>query len=715
MNRSLVVMILTLLATCAVAVPAVAQNPVDPIKQIPAGLTYEIDSREKGVRVPLVRNEHVEVDNLKATVLDVARGLARNPALLQEFKPEIVEGALVIAVPHAPLPQATYDVGIEIRLKVAVKGLKEMQTLNLRITQPPAQLRNPDTLVIERSIGPWSSMKTPNLPLKESSWRSGLSSVEIRQLDKLPGVGKDGSPALTFKTVEEIAPGGMVWVPYSLEAPDGLPLGIVKGSLEVNAVQLASPLPVAFEIHTRRTVWWIFLFAPFGLLCGLLLRTVLPGLVTLDQVRLQAIDVLSRVDREENLRKDPDFQTNAARIRADLAAATTNRAIKADALTKVLSSAVDALNQELAALEVRLADARRKAEQLSKVVETPWLMPKEMSDILAAGAASLASARQTLLQNDAKDAVEQLDSAQETLTKNLASPIRDWPGDISRLLRVLDDPDVPVPANMAQGLEVSLQNVSGLLSGVTDPGPAPDLATLEQALGAIHKARSGVQQLLLGLKDWPTDTLADVEEVLRPAPMKDMSRVKALDMTARELLKTLDELSMAPEAGDPEPAALKLRTGLQKLADAWRDALFAQIAPDQKEAIAVPLAARNYRAAAREVVRRLQTAAAAAKAVQQGGARQDLEIRTPEATQDLAAWEGISGMRFGVPDWAPARPPLDLSPAKIEAGRLLVTQELLRVIALRTTLVWVGVIGLSFLLFRDKVGTVQDFAASVIA
>jgi hypothetical protein len=710
MRRSLLVVILVLLSSLATLGPAATDTPAVDLLQTPAtGVTYEIDSREKGVRVLLAHPEQIAVDNLQVTVLDVARGLVHNQALLQEFQPTMVDGALAIAVPHAPLPQATYDVRLEIRLKPEVKGFKKVQVLDLRISQPAAQVRTPEPLIIEQSIGPGSSMKTPGLPIKETSGRSGLSRVKILQLDKLPGAGGEGSPALTFQPVEGIDPGGMVWALYSLVKSGDLPPGTVKGSLEINASQLAAPVLVPFEIHTRRTIWWIFLFAPFGLLFGLLLRTVLPGLVSLDQTRLQAIDLLSRIDREVSLRQDPDFRANAEMIRGVLQTATKDRKIKADDLTKAVTHAVDGLNQELAALEVRLAEARKKAEQLSQIVERPWFVPGEMTEILTRGAAGLTAARQILLQNNAKDATTELNSAQEMLEENLASPIRQWPGDISRLLRILSDPDLPLPVMMAPWLTASLQTVSGLLSGVNDPGPAPDLPTLEQSLGAVHKARSGVQQLLLGIKDWPTDTLVEVEEVLSPALLKDTGAVKALGSTATEFLQTLDDLAKVPESGNSDRS---LASGLLKLANAWRAALVAQVAPEQQAAILEKLAAHDYRSAARQAVQDLQTVAAVRQADQEGAeeAPRNLLQRMPALDRETAYGRGVAGLQMGLPGLSAARPGLDLSPARIEAGRLLVAQELKRVTALRTTLVWVGVIGLSFLLFRDKIGTVQDFA-----
>jgi hypothetical protein len=75
--------------------------------------------------------------------------------------------------------------------------------------------------------------------------------------------------------------------------------------------------------------------------------------------------------------------------------------------------------------------------------------------------------------------------------------------------------------------------------------------------------------------------------------------------------------------------------------------------------------------------------------------------------EKASSWAGIQLER---PAWAGSGEPLNLSPGFIEAARARIEQELLRVTVLRTGLVWVGLLGLGYLLYHDRPGTLQDFA-----
>jgi len=95
---------------------------------------------------------------------------------------------------------------------------------------------------------------------------------------------------------------------FSLEGD--LPVGTANGSVVVDSPQLETPVTMNFEVHTRRSLAWLFMVAAFGLAIGALTRTWLKSRIALQDAKARAAELLTTIDRELSQRPDRDFRLN---------------------------------------------------------------------------------------------------------------------------------------------------------------------------------------------------------------------------------------------------------------------------------------------------------------------------------------------------------------------------------------------------------------------
>jgi len=670
---------------------------VKPIDSLLAGAAYEIGPGDDGVRAPLVFHEGLASADLdpSVTVLDAALGTRRSEVIAKSFHAALdPEGALVVKVNGGPLRQGTYDLKLQVRMKAGKAGFQPAQTLDLRITQPAAQLRNPDTLVIEQAVGIFDTLKkTAPLLLTETSGRSPLKEVKVQQIDNPPGVsGKDVNgreiPVLTFDPVAAIPEGGTSSVTYRFQPAGDPVLGTVQGHAQVSSSQLVAPVPLTFEIRTRRTASWILVLAGLGLFCGLLLRTMLPQLVNLDQARIQAIDTLASIDRELARRKDGTFRANVQALCERLAAKVNQTPrVSAEELTKEITSATDALNKEIADLTVRLAATGQETERLGRLVETPWFLSEDLETARAQARKDLGDARSALLESDDLAAEQALLAARKGLAA-LPERIRDWSLSLEDLLDTLESPALPVSATMQAGLKESVTRLRSLVNDIPDPGVTPVFETLSQALEAVHKVRVSARQLLLKIKPGIETTLAEVTAALRPISPPGADPLAGLRAQAEAWLNELAAAAAVPESATPAVWALfvGLDTGLRKL---LLDRI--PIGGDPKE-VQAELDQRAYGDAAHRVVLLVQ---AMQTHPSEGVVLGELDIQR-DVVAPAASWSGIGGLRVDLPSWSTPRLLIDLSPGGIAATRSRILAELQEVTMLRTVLTWIGLLWLTF-------------------
>jgi hypothetical protein len=701
----------SLLLIPVIAPPQATSQTGENLVDTPTGVIYNINEREDAVRVPLTFHDGISVSDLDQSpvLFDVAFGKVRSTALLGSLRPSLApDGALLIAIgTDPPFRQGAYEVRIQLRPKGNVNAkFKRMQELDLQIVKPAAQIRPPGPLLIHRVLGlPWVGTDTlvaPALPLKENSELSRLAGIHIDQVTNLvPDVGPPGDCTLQFKDLPKtILPGDSAWVRY--DVPCSSTAGTLKGVAQVRAAELASPVELNVEIHTRRTRWWIGLIAALGLLTGYFTRIAIPLWARRDQARVEGLNMLAQIDAETGRRKDAQFQADCTKIRDSLVQALKSNP-KPDALAQATTQASSDLAKALADLQARRVAAQAKVDQLAKLVGTPWSLPSSLQGVVDAVRPNLAASHAALLSDNAEAADAAYEAARIKLASNLREPLQTWEEDLFGLLDALGTS--PMPSTMASGFQASVERVRGLINSVGDPGADPPFESMAQALSAVDIARMAVRELLLQMQRWPQDTQIDVEGTLRQAPLVDFKAVDVLATTAQTLLDILREAANAPEG-----KATTLATALQSLDQAWHAALLAQITdPNQVANIQASLEQGQYSAAARAVAQILIAPLPRALDLAPADARATVVL----TSAPTALWTGITGMTLQPRDTTSTAGwwNVDLSPGQIPVVAARAAQESRIAQLIQTLVAGAGIVLVSYLANGDKfVGTFADLA-----
>jgi hypothetical protein len=702
-----------LLAAAIVPLPLASQStPQDPV-QTPAGAIYNLNEREDVVRVPLTLHDSIAASDLDPhpVLFDVAFDKNHDTALLGSFLPSLApDGALLITVKlDPPLRQGTYDVRLAIRLNEAAQArvktkIKPRQEIVLQIVKPAAQLRPPGILVIENILGlpglVSSYWVTPPLPLRESSHHSRLAEISVSQVENFSSdAGQLDRCKLRFdEKIPDIPAGQTAWAHYKTQCDP--PVGIFKGTVQVDAPELSSPIDVVVNVKTRRTRWLIGLIALAGLLTGYLTRIALPLWVSRDQARVQGLNVLAQIDAETGRRKDAQFRQDCKEIR-DKLHKTLRSNPKPDVLTEAIANASSGLTKALADLQGRRLAAQSKLDQLAKLVGTPWFLPPEIHEVVDAARPHLVEAHSALLADDVQAVIGACEVARVKLASGLRTPLQDWQTSLLALLDTLGA--AAVPSSMGPNLKASVERVRGLINsvGVLEPDAMPEAVV--QTLSSVDVARMATRQLILQMQRWPQDTLADIEGTLRPARLTDSKAVDALQSAAEMLLDSLRKAAEAPES------APDLRSTLDSLDRTWHGALLAQTSdPQLKTRIQEDLDKGEYSAAAREVAQNLAVLGTPNVAAAPATFRGELA-----AAQPTALWPGITDMRLQPREtvltaswWN-----VDLSPGKIPALATRAAEESRMAQLVQTLVAGAGIVLVSYLANADKfIGTLADIA-----
>ncbi|MFL6196141.1 MAG: hypothetical protein ACJ75H_18320 [Thermoanaerobaculia bacterium] len=709
MVRKLRVSITALVCASVLALPLAAAEGEPP--KAPADFLKPLagpqEMGETGMRIPLTLEEKMAAADLlpEVTVLDAALGTRRELLYVTAFAPKIEGQFLIVPAPIPVLPQGTYD----FKLKVQSKNdcCKKEQALDVRIVLPAAQIQAPGTLVIRREIGLFRDRvlngtlvlrKTSGPPLSDITvdqvgWQASAQTVGNAWVDFDP-------PVLSRRQ----------WLVKNIQIKHAgnLPLGTVQGLGEIWTPQLAAAVPFTFEVRSRRTASWIVFAIGLGLLCGLLLRTLLPKLTALGQARIQAIEVVANIERELGRRKDPAFQAKAKETLKALKQALSQRMANPEDLDKARTAATDALKVELDDLNGRLETARQEIDQADRLAKTRWNLPVEMTAALAKVEPGLQKAREALKGSNATAASEAVRGALDQLA-DLPEAIRGWINEAGSVIDGLAD--LPVPSNLRDGLKASADHARTLLDAIPDPGTQPESAALKAALDAVHAARGDLRRLFSRLETGLGLTLSRVGETLKAETMPDQP---ALDATLLEAKQAAGLLSKAVET--PETAVANVMVpALEGFDRALSRGLLAQVAAgDPRKAVQTQLDRQAYGEAAREVLR--QIAAAKPKVHGEGTIKGDAPETAPAAAKPptVPGWSEIPAARWVLAEWTSAITPLDLAPGTIESTRGHIETELGWITAVRTVLVAIGLLLVGLVLFRDKVGSWNDVAEVVL-
>jgi hypothetical protein len=352
-----------------------------------------VDDNPLVLRVPLVLKRGAREGRLTAELLDVSAPGGRTASVFGRFGVELERTnrglahgpALRLLVPtEPPLAPGTYKLRVTLR-----ERRLGAQRIAFSIRLDAATLRPPGTIHIKHTER-WpfhDGVERHSLPLRETSRRSHLTDISVKQVDPLNAGTDQASGSIGADTPIEVVPGG--FQEAALGPRGSFPIGTSTGKVEIDAGELAEPIQVSAEVTHTLSRGYLILILILGVTLGFLTRTELVGRIQRAQAFAQIQQMLSRLRRARTRHPDPAFVAMTADIEEDLRAALDS----GDA-TKIESAVTDAD----AALQAALKALKEKADEVAKELTTL--------------AATIATRRDTL----PPDLAAALEEAQKTIS-----------------------------------------------------------------------------------------------------------------------------------------------------------------------------------------------------------------------------------------------------------------------------------------------------------
>jgi hypothetical protein len=545
--------------------------------------------------------QDIKVSDLRVEVVDVAFGQLEQPSLASDVLPSLVDQTgsldpallLTFSAVHG-LRAGTYDVGVRIH---TVGTPTEEQRIDLHITHPPAVLAPVPTIIVVQTIafpGAEPTIELSSIQLRETTGLTRLTQVAIAQDNPATSDGATVGGHLRFDVQGSVPPRGVSKLPFTLEGD--FPVGTATGSLVVDSPQLQAPVTLAFEVHTKRGVGWLFLVGAVGLFVGLAARVWLKGRIALQDAKVQAEELLQTIDSELARRPDRDFQIAVKAARNDLNQAATGSDPKK--ISDATQRASGVLQDALTALATRRKDKQTELDGLAKELGVPWRLPAPMRALLTDATKSLSNAANHLANDDVSGAAQGTDTAMRTLIAGLRTEASDVQAKLTSLIEFLLSPDPPMEMGVAADATALVTQIKNALA-VLATGK-PDIA-IHDALIAADSTFAPYTQLVTAVLPQLLTMADDVAATLRQGGPDDPAAVAKL-LTASDSLRSM--LVLVAGSADPG-AAPQIQTALGGLLAAARLAILNQrkTAPVEARTKVEGLIAKGaYRDAARAIV-----------------------------------------------------------------------------------------------------------------
>jgi hypothetical protein len=569
-------------------------------------------------RFPFTPAEGFDAKTITAHVARVVVGQRPDLQRIQAFAVEVVpdgEPTLVVVVrkPELVAQPATYEVGLELKGRKkaadakqpeAPKDAEVTQTVTLKLVHPAARLRPPPTLLISRSRLPLFDFAWGDYPLDfeltETSQRSQLTNIVLRQLDAPLHGGEPVRGGMKRQTPQPIGPGKTVAVSLSLEG--SFPVGTTKGRLEVSAPQLEAPVQLDYEVHARVTTFAI----PVVFLAGVGLGQWIRGRLQkreedLDR-ELRASDVRARLQRLA----DRSGFDDAAALRGKIKELDEAKGQGA-ALEQQIVKASELLAATLAARATKQRELLAKLARELAILGQGWVLPPAMA--VASVADSLQTAQQRAADDDLVGA-ESADHEAAQRARALARSARDWAAELVKRLDGFARLSYPAGAKVPAAIEAARSAAAAIKA-------EPGAGTLEPLLRAVHAANDAGLELARQLAD-ALSALAD--EAARDAQAPEADDIRR---AARPLIADA-------ERADAERALGRLAEAADALDETVRAAV-STILPTGaagRGEVDQHLAARRYHDALRRA----------------------WELKQAAETEDISSFESSEPMKTGAPE-----------------------------------------------------------------
>ena len=206
--------------------------------------------------------------------------------------------------------QGTYDVSIAY-----VAKNKPVQLLKIALLRPAAIIDTVSTVYIYVT-----GSKITADPFVLNAEKS-QSDILVLQLSHPYFLGINRGDLVTFSSAEySIKAGRYFKADYTFDKGlvSSLPLGIIRGKLQVMSPEMVSPIIVNFEIFKRRAKIWIIIAVFVGLLFGVFVRYFLKDKKESERLKLKGLDLVNQITSETNKITDEEFRDAIGKLLADL-------------------------------------------------------------------------------------------------------------------------------------------------------------------------------------------------------------------------------------------------------------------------------------------------------------------------------------------------------------------------------------------------------------
>jgi len=479
--------------------------------------------------------------------------------------------------------------------------------LDLQFTHPPATLQTIPPLIVDRDMIPFGTTHDALTPLHlmETSNKSRLTNLFFSPGSFTDSTTRAVTGSVTLKPPSSLPAGGALTANYNFTGD--FALGTTRGTAELHADQLAAPVTVTFEIHTRRPWWLLIPILVLGLGAGYFTRVFLQNRIQLDQMRLKGEDLLDRIQNEQARHPDEKFTQDLKRPTEDLSAALKEKDL--GVMGGKITEADNALRAALTALDARRATVQSSLDALDKVFQTAWLIPANMQGHLTEAQTEQANVHLLLTQDALQAAQDKETGILNTLRNKLSIDLAEWKADTEIRLTNLQKPDVPLPATVATVLNTAIGQLLPLVAGVAEIDMTSGAGGVTMTLQAVHNVTAQVRNFLLQLAGWVESTVGAFDSVLTSIGerLPDLPAIKRFDDQAAAFL--LDLRAEAHKTGPMLGLLASQNLGILDLS--WQKAILPQInllSSSDQEVVRQKVKARQYIEAAESIAAALQRA-----------------------------------------------------------------------------------------------------------
>ncbi|HJW93238.1 MAG TPA: hypothetical protein VJ901_06445 [Thermoanaerobaculia bacterium] len=473
--------------------------------------------------------------------------------------------AILITSTCAKLAPSVYEVN------VAVTSEKQVQRLIFQLTRPAGELRPLATQVVNRTDSLFSTETAPKeLIVVETSARTPLTGVSASRIENL-AIGTDSIGGDVHFGPANADERGVARLPLTLSGR--FPKGVAKTTVMIGANELATPVYVAYEIHTRFHSWLLFLAIFIGLALGYATRTLLVRFVESRTAYITALDLREKIGTEKTSHPDAAFAAAVDPLLVQLNDAIAKRPADLPAVVKDIG---DKFTAASSALQERIKTARQ-AFETSASLPSPDGFPPAIAEVLKKAQQAIDDAR-ALVDSNPAEAQKALAQATTQLQRDLDDSAGTWRANV---LAALDNAiQNPLPAKFDEPFKPAISALKTALDQLP-LGQSKDAATV---LSAIYKVQFDLRHNL-------------VERVL--VPIEDY---------AQSVIKVLKNKGEPVATSEGALQAYITAEGIARLAQL--DALLGALAADIKAAadkngvnVAADLAAGRYLEAARTALK----------------------------------------------------------------------------------------------------------------